>query len=128
MKASLFSVAAGIALAFSAPAMAWTNSANAGDYKVTASMGPDSRMLSLAVASESGKPAAVHAWFIDSEGMILGAAALNGQPGAQTVAYNPSVKVPANAAAVVVMTQPNVQRAALDGDPEARITQISLPR
>jgi hypothetical protein len=127
VKPNLLFLAAGFAFTLAGPALAWSGSAQAGAYQVTATMAPDTRSLSLAVASSDAKPAAVHAWFIDSEGLILGPAAMPAHAGGQLVAYNPAVQVPDKAAAVVVMAQPDAARAAADGDPDAQVTQISLP-
>jgi hypothetical protein len=127
MSKLLLSIGAGMVLGLAGPALAWTDSAQAGDYRVTATMAPQSRSLSLAVASSAAKPAAVHAWFVDGEGMILGRAAVPARTGGQLIAYNPAVPVPEKATAVVVMTRPDPVRAIRDGDPDAQVTQITLP-
>ena len=124
MKIRIVSLIACMIAGFFNPAFAWSDTAHTGAYHVTASMAGATGSLSLAVASSDPRPAAVHAWFVDSEGMILGEAALPARKGGQLLAYNPAVKVPPYAVAVVVMTQP--ARPA-GGGPDAQVMQISLP-
>jgi hypothetical protein len=124
MNISIFSFISAIVAGIATPAFAWSNSAHTGAYRATATMANDAGPLSLAVASSDPRPATVHAWFVDSEGMILGEAALGAHKGGQLLAYNPAVKVPAYAVALVVLTQPGAARA---GGPDAQVMQISLP-
>jgi len=113
-----------------APAFAWSGSALAGDYRVTANIEAN-RLSSILVTPPQGvgtTPMQIHAWFVDGEGAILGEAPLANAManGAALVASGKSAPIPAHAAALVVMAQPaRLARAAAIGQP-ALIAQIAL--
>ena len=123
-----------LAFAFVAatPALAWSGSTQAGDYRITATLDNDAHLQSVSLAPQSGlvsKPMQLHAWFVDSEGAILAQAPLTtaNASGATLVALGKGSAVPANATALVVLAQPaGLTRTAMAASP-AVVAQIALP-
>ena len=119
-----------LALVAASPALAWSGSTLAGDYRVTARVDAN-RLQSVSLAPQAGvtaKSMQMHAWFVDEDGAILAQAPLaNANPnGATLVALGKSTPVPANATALVVMAQPaGLTRAAASAQP-ALMAQIAL--
>jgi hypothetical protein len=129
----LFRVAL-LAFVFAAasPALAWSGSAQAGYYRVTAALDGDARLQSVSLAPQPGaaaKPMQLHAWFVDSEGAILAQAPLAtaNAIGSNLVALGKGASVPANASALIVLAQPaGLTRTAMAASP-AVVAQIALP-
>jgi hypothetical protein len=122
-------VVAVAAVLAAAPACAWSGSATAGDYRFTATLSDgDSRLQQVAVGGASA-PMTLRAWYVDSEGAILGNAALASPSGKGTtqVAFAKGSAVPTRAAALVVLAQPaGLTRTASAAAP-AVVAQIALP-
>jgi hypothetical protein len=114
------------------PALAWSGSTQAGDYRVTATLDGASHLQSVALAPQSGtaaRPMQVHAWFVDSEGAILGQAPLGAANpnGITLIAAARGTPVPSAATSLVVMAQPaGLTRTASAAQP-AILAQIALP-
>lgn len=119
-----------IGLALASPAFAWQGSAQAGDYRVTATLDRNA-LQSVSLTPQSGlaaKPMQLHAWFVDGEGAILAQAPLpNANPnGTILIAQARSTLVLAAATALVVMAQPaGLTRIAAAAEP-AIVAQIAL--
>ena len=99
-----------IGLLLASPAFAWQGSAQAGDYRVTATLDAN-KLQNVSLAPQSGmvaKPMQLHAWFVDADGAILAQAPLpDASPsGTILVAQAKSPPIPASATALVVMAQP----------------------
>jgi len=126
--------AALLAFAFAAtsPALAWSGSAQAGDYRITATLDRDARLQSVSLAPRTAMAAnsmQLHAWFVDSEGAILAPAPLAAANanGPTLIALGKRTAVPANASALVVMAQPaGLTHIAMAASP-AVVAQIALP-
>ena len=119
-----------IGLLAASPAFAWQGSAEAGDYRVTATLDAN-KLQSVSLTPQSGlaaKPMQLHAWFVDEDGAVLAQAPLpDANPnGAILVAQGKSTPVPASATALVVMAQPaGLTRVAAAAQP-ALVAQIAL--
>jgi hypothetical protein len=119
------------AVTAASPALAWSGSAQAGNYRITATL-DHAHLQSVSLASQSDmavKPMQLHAWFVDSEGAILAPAPLAtvNASGPMLVAAGKSATVPANASALVVLAQPaGLTRTAMAASP-AVVAQIALP-
>lgn len=116
-----------------APACAWSGTANAGDYRVTATLADDGTALrSISLAPERGvssRPMQFHAWFVDSEGAILSSAPLAAAQGdgMTRIAYGNGIAVPSRASALVVLAQPaGLTKASAAASPSV-VAQIALP-
>ncbi len=126
--------AALLAFAFAAasPALAWSGSAQAGDYRVTATLDSNARLQSVSLAPKYGmtaRPMQLHAWFVDSEGAILAQAPLaTANTNSPTlVALGKGAAIPANASALVVLAQrAGLTRTAMAASP-GLVAQIPLP-
>lgn len=133
---SLLPIAAMALLGAAAPAFAWTGTSRISDYRFTATITPAAapgfQSLSLSVAPTAASAAQatrLSAWFIDSEGMILAPATIDGstRDGARLIAYDRSIKVPAGASALVVLAQPGGGGASAGGKAPAVLSQFTLP-
>lgn len=119
-----------IGLLAATPALAWQGSAQAGEYRITATLDRNA-LQSVSLTPQAGsatRPMQLHAWFVDEEGAILAQASLpNANPsGAILVAQAKSTPVPASATALVVMAQPaGLTRTAASSQP-AVVAQIAL--
>jgi hypothetical protein len=120
------------AFAAAGPALAWSGSAQAGDYRVTATLDGNARLQSVSLAPQAGMPARpmrLHAWFVDSEGAILAQAPLAtaNANGANLVALGKGASVPANASALVVLAQPAGLTHIATASSPGVVAQIALP-
>lgn len=119
-----------IGLLVASPAFAWQGSAQAGDYRVTATLDAN-KLQSVSLTPQSGmaaKPMQLHAWFVDEDGAILAQAPLPdaNSNGPILVAQGRNTPVPASATALVVMAQPaGLTRAAAAARP-VLVAQIAL--
>jgi hypothetical protein len=125
-------IAAG-ALFSASPALAGTHVVEAGDYHVTARtemQRPGFIRLNIEAQRVAGgaPPGAVllHAFFLDSEGMILGEAPLTHKSanGLTLAAYEPSVKLPEGATQLAVLAEPTTTRASAGGATAAPATAL----
>jgi hypothetical protein len=122
-----------IACVVTAPALAWSGSAQAGDYRVTAILADNNaRLQSISVASNmrvSSGNMQLRAWFVDSEGGILASAPLSVPDAAGTtlVALGKGVGIPSDATALVVLAQPAGLTRASTATAPAIVAQIALP-
>ena len=119
-----------LSLLAASPALAWSGSTLAGDYRVTAEVDAN-KLQSVSFAPQAGtavKPMQLYAWFVDEEGAILAQAPLaNANPnGATLIALGKSTPVPTAATALIVMAQPaGLTRTAASAQP-ALVAQIAL--
>jgi len=119
-----------LGLLLAGPALAWSGSAQAGDYRFTANLDSD-KLESILLAPRAGiaaRPMRLHAWFVDKEGAILAQATLGiaNPNGATLIALGKSTPVPTGATALVVMAQPTGVSHTTAASEPALVAQIAL--